>query len=177
MAFCNATPASLPELAPFTTPPQPREPHVGYSMNRLWNVQHSSQSSPGDNASLSSRGSTQLDGVGSSTTASQSSSRASVGSNFESLPAGAGFMNYAFEGSTSNAYSYYIDRGNGQFTRLIPADMLPPMKGVPTREEEHDGMVILQPIEKLHLQNAKEPHQGSTPKVSSQPCNKQSISD
>ncbi|OAR03151.1 hypothetical protein LLEC1_06013 [Akanthomyces lecanii] len=144
----------------------PREQHVGYHMNRIWNDQHSSQSSPGDTASLSSRGSTQQDGVGSSTTASQhtsSSSRASVGSTLESLPAGAGLLSYAFD-ANSAAYCYYLDRGNGQFTRLIPADMLPPMKGVPGREEEHDGMVILQPLEKLHLQNTKEHHRVSTPK-------------
>lgn len=170
MAFPSTTTASLPDPAPFTTPPQPREQHLGYNMNRIWNVQPSSQSSSGDSASLSSRGSTQQDGIGSSTTASQhtaSSSRTSVGSNFESLPAGAGFLSYAFEGNTPSSYCYYLDRGSGQFTRLIPADMLPPMKGLPGREEEHDGMVILQPLENLQLQNAKEDHRVSTPKVSS----------
>ncbi|KAJ4155690.1 hypothetical protein LMH87_000924 [Akanthomyces muscarius] len=180
MAFSSTTTASLPDPAPFTTPPQPREQHFGYNMNRIWNVQHSSQSSPCDSASLSSRGSTQQDGVGSSTTASQhtsSSSRASVGSNFESLPAGAGLLSYAFDGNTSTSYCYYLDRGNGQFTRLIPADMLPPMKGVPGREEEHDGMVILQPLEKLRLQNAKEHHRVSTPKPTPLPDNLQNQID
>lgn len=178
MAFYNAPSAStLPDQAStFTTsaflPQYKEQPHDGHIMNRIWHVQHSSQSSPVDTASLSSRGSMHLDGVGgsSTTTASQHtsspSSQTSVGSNFEPLPAGTGFTNYAFEGNVSNAYSYYIDRGDGQFTRLIPADMLPPMKGIPSREEEHDGMVILEPIEKLHLQKSREYRQLSAPKSS-----------
>ncbi|KAJ6783344.1 hypothetical protein PWT90_04343 [Aphanocladium album] len=144
-----------------------REQHGGQSMNRIWSVRHSTQSSPVDNASLSSHGSIQFDGIGSSTSGSlhtSSTSRASIGSNFECLPANTGFMNYAFERNMPSDYGYYLDRGNGQFTRLIPADMLPPMKGVPTREEEHDGMIILQPIEKLQLQNKKEANQQYVPK-------------
>lgn len=137
-------------------------------MNRIWNVQHSTQGSPVDNASLSSHGSIQLDGRGSSASNSQhtsSSSRASNGSNFEPLPTNNGFLSHAFERVTLNEYGYYLDRGNGQFTRLIPADMLPPMKGIPAREEEHNGMVILQPLDKLDLHNKKEAHQQYMPKV------------
>jgi len=41
---------------------------------------------------------------------------------------------------------YFLDRGNGQFTRLIPADMLPPLNEVPAREASVVGKVVLQPI-------------------------------
>ncbi|KAJ3491953.1 hypothetical protein NLG97_g5497 [Lecanicillium saksenae] len=170
MAFSKAQPATLAEPAPYTTP-QPREQYAGDIMNKIWNVQNSSQSPPVDTVSLSSHGSIQFDGIPSSTSGSlhtSSSSRASTSSNFDSLPATTGFMNYSFERNMPNDYGYYLDRGNGQFTRLIPADMLPPMKGVPAREEEHDGMVILQPIEKLQLQNKIEANQQYAPKKKQQ---------
>ncbi|KAJ6443250.1 methyltransferase domain-containing protein [Purpureocillium lavendulum] len=38
---------------------------------------------------------------------------------------------------------FYLDRGNGQVTRLIPADILPPLGKVPAREAYHPGMVVL----------------------------------
>lgn len=41
---------------------------------------------------------------------------------------------------------YVLDRGNGQFTRLIPADTLPPLNEVPAREASAVGKVVLQPI-------------------------------
>lgn len=41
---------------------------------------------------------------------------------------------------------YCLDRGNGQFTRLIPADMLPPLNEVPAREETRGGMIVLPPL-------------------------------
>lgn len=40
-------------------------------------------------------------------------------------------------------YGYFLDRGNGKLTRLIPADMLPPMKEIPASQEASVGMVIL----------------------------------
>lgn len=43
----------------------------------------------------------------------------------------------------SGAVSYCLDRGNGQFTRLIPADMLPPLSDIPPRETKADGMYVL----------------------------------
>ncbi|OAA50714.1 chromodomain-helicase-DNA-binding protein 4 [Cordyceps fumosorosea ARSEF 2679] len=182
MSFCDvpASTSLLPEQAPppFTTQSQPSEQQqqrqqrqqqqhqygsgISTSINmnrRVWNVQQSVQSSPVDTASLSLRGSMHLDGVGgSSRQHTASSSCASVGSNPESLlPAGGpGLVNYTFERQASNAFSYYLSRGNGQYTRLIPADTLPPLKDVPRLEEEHDGMVILEPIEKLHLENARD---------------------
>lgn len=38
---------------------------------------------------------------------------------------------------------YVIDRGNGEYTRLIPADMLPPLQHVPAREPRQESMIIL----------------------------------
>ncbi|KAH7149415.1 hypothetical protein B0J13DRAFT_305316 [Dactylonectria estremocensis] len=40
-------------------------------------------------------------------------------------------------------YAYCLDRGNGQYTRLIPADMLPPLNEIPARQPGPPGMVIL----------------------------------
>ncbi|KAK3945880.1 hypothetical protein QBC46DRAFT_336048 [Diplogelasinospora grovesii] len=41
-------------------------------------------------------------------------------------------------------YAYCFDRGNGQYTRLIPADMLPPLQDVPAIESQANNMVVLQ---------------------------------
>lgn len=43
-------------------------------------------------------------------------------------------------------HSYCLDRGNGEFTRLIPADLLPALNEVPARETIPHGMVILPPL-------------------------------
>ncbi|KAF7556106.1 hypothetical protein G7046_g6379 [Stylonectria norvegica] len=40
-------------------------------------------------------------------------------------------------------YAYCLDRGNGQFTRLVPADMLPAMNEIPPVQTGPGGMVIL----------------------------------
>ncbi|PHH62466.1 hypothetical protein CDD81_7113 [Ophiocordyceps australis] len=42
-----------------------------------------------------------------------------------------------------DGYAYYLDRGNGQMTRLIPADVLPPLNEIPPRETRSLGMVVL----------------------------------
>ncbi|PHH83128.1 hypothetical protein CDD82_3421 [Ophiocordyceps australis] len=42
-----------------------------------------------------------------------------------------------------DGYAYYLDRGNGQMTRLIPADVLPPLNEIPAREMRSLGMVVL----------------------------------
>lgn len=39
--------------------------------------------------------------------------------------------------------TYCVDRGNGEYTMLIPADMLPPLNEVPARQTQPHGMVIL----------------------------------
>ncbi|KAK0384959.1 hypothetical protein NLU13_7437 [Sarocladium strictum] len=47
---------------------------------------------------------------------------------------------------SSDFQPYYLDRGNGEYTRLIPADTLPPLNEVPPREASVIGKVVLQPI-------------------------------
>lgn len=44
------------------------------------------------------------------------------------------------------AQAYFLDRGNGQVTRLVPADTLPLLNDLPYREEARSGMVILPPL-------------------------------
>ncbi|KAI2625616.1 hypothetical protein GGR54DRAFT_654009 [Hypoxylon sp. NC1633] len=41
------------------------------------------------------------------------------------------------------SYAYCYDRGNGQYTRLIPADMLPPLKDVPALQQSCSGMTVV----------------------------------
>ncbi|KAL5596837.1 hypothetical protein BROUX41_006479 [Berkeleyomyces rouxiae] len=40
-------------------------------------------------------------------------------------------------------YGYCLDRGNGKFTRLVPADMLPAMKDIPALQDGCSGLVVL----------------------------------
>ncbi|ORY65414.1 uncharacterized protein BCR38DRAFT_484838 [Pseudomassariella vexata] len=40
-------------------------------------------------------------------------------------------------------YAYCYDRGNGRYTRLIPADTLPPLRDVPATQYGCSGMVVL----------------------------------
>ena len=46
-------------------------------------------------------------------------------------------------GVAEEAYAYCLDRGNGEYTRLIPADMLPEMQDVPRRQHNVEGITIL----------------------------------
>ncbi|OTB06963.1 hypothetical protein M426DRAFT_91707 [Hypoxylon sp. CI-4A] len=41
------------------------------------------------------------------------------------------------------SYAYCYDRGNGQYTRLIPADMLPALKDIPKLQQGKQGMLVL----------------------------------
>jgi hypothetical protein len=43
-------------------------------------------------------------------------------------------------------YAYYLDRGNGFVTRLIPADVLPALNEIPSQEFRGSGMDILPPL-------------------------------
>lgn len=43
----------------------------------------------------------------------------------------------------SDGYAYYLHRGDGQVTRLIPADVLPSLNEIPPRELEQRGMIVL----------------------------------
>ncbi|KAL5093172.1 hypothetical protein Trisim1_011958 [Trichoderma cf. simile WF8] len=49
-------------------------------------------------------------------------------------------------GAVSDGYAYYLNRGNGELTRLVPADMLPALNEIPPREPERRGMVVLPPL-------------------------------
>ncbi|KAH6697595.1 hypothetical protein F5X68DRAFT_257731 [Plectosphaerella plurivora] len=40
-------------------------------------------------------------------------------------------------------YAYCFDRGNGTYTRLIPADMIPPLMNVPATQLGSEGMLVL----------------------------------
>lgn len=44
---------------------------------------------------------------------------------------------------TSGFFAYCLDRGNGNYTRLIPADMLPPLVGIPAVQHGAESMVVL----------------------------------
>ncbi|KAL7918808.1 hypothetical protein ACQKWADRAFT_230390 [Trichoderma austrokoningii] len=46
-------------------------------------------------------------------------------------------------GLVSDGYAYYLNRGDGQVTRLIPADVLPSLNEIPPRELEQRGMIVL----------------------------------
>ncbi|RYP37429.1 hypothetical protein DL767_002902 [Monosporascus sp. MG133] len=52
---------------------------------------------------------------------------------------GSGFSDAQLDAS----YAYCFDRGNGQFTRLVPADMLPPLRDVPAIQHGCAGMLVL----------------------------------
>ncbi|KAI2606646.1 hypothetical protein GGR54DRAFT_652334 [Hypoxylon sp. NC1633] len=58
-----------------------------------------------------------------------------------------GDMPYPNPGTLSdihlNTYAYCFDRGNGQYTRLIPADMLPPLKNIPALQQDCSRMIVL----------------------------------
>ncbi|KAI1761620.1 hypothetical protein GGR53DRAFT_469124 [Hypoxylon sp. FL1150] len=41
------------------------------------------------------------------------------------------------------SYAYCYDRGNGQYTRLVPVDMLPPLQDIPALQPDCSGMVVL----------------------------------
>ncbi|ROT37697.1 hypothetical protein SODALDRAFT_203329 [Sodiomyces alkalinus F11] len=46
-------------------------------------------------------------------------------------------------GNLENFYAYCFDRGNGNYARLIPADMLPPLAGIPAFQQGSEGMIVL----------------------------------
>ncbi|KAI0965090.1 hypothetical protein F4678DRAFT_485587 [Xylaria arbuscula] len=41
------------------------------------------------------------------------------------------------------SFAYCYDRGNGQYTRLIPADMLPPLQSIPAVQQGCAGMIVV----------------------------------
>ncbi|KAI0427618.1 hypothetical protein F5Y09DRAFT_350313 [Xylaria sp. FL1042] len=48
-----------------------------------------------------------------------------------------------FGASLDESFAYCYDRGNGQYTRLIPADMLPPLQNIPAIQQGYTGMIVL----------------------------------
>ncbi|KAI1133303.1 hypothetical protein F5Y10DRAFT_287696 [Nemania abortiva] len=42
-----------------------------------------------------------------------------------------------------SSFAYCYDRGNGQYTRLIPADLLPPLQNIPATQQSCAGMVVI----------------------------------
>ncbi|KAL0777997.1 hypothetical protein CaCOL14_005650 [Colletotrichum acutatum] len=44
---------------------------------------------------------------------------------------------------TSGFHGYCLDRGDGNYTRLIPADSLPPLVGVPAIQNGAEGLLVL----------------------------------
>lgn len=57
--------------------------------------------------------------------------------------AGAGLGTCGVLSPADQAYAYCLDRGDGEYTRLIPADMLPEMQDVPRRQRSAEGMAVL----------------------------------
>jgi hypothetical protein len=47
------------------------------------------------------------------------------------------------ENQLDGSYAYCYDRGNGQYTRLIPADMLPPLQDIPALQQGSAGMLVI----------------------------------
>ncbi|KAF4464411.1 hypothetical protein FALBO_8752 [Fusarium albosuccineum] len=78
----------------------------------------------------------------------------------------AGIANYSLTGPTTsptssssdgpvsisdclNGYAYCVQRPDGRYTRLVPADMLPPLNEIPPKQASAQGMVLLPD---LHMQ-------------------------
>ncbi|PNY26241.1 Uncharacterized protein TCAP_03829 [Tolypocladium capitatum] len=67
-------------------------------------------------------------------------------------------------GGGVHGFAYCLDRGNGQFTRLIPADVLPPLNEIPATEANRVGMVVLPPLQAAPPRGAAETNQRVTVK-------------
>lgn len=65
-----------------------------------------------------------------------------AGTDFTMFPRALGQAQVA-ESELDEIYAYCFDRGNGQYTRLIPADMLPKLQGIPSRQQGCVGMKVL----------------------------------
>jgi hypothetical protein len=48
-------------------------------------------------------------------------------------------------GAMRHIYGYALGRADGSITRLIPADQLPPLRGIPAREVCSVGLLVLPP--------------------------------
>lgn len=77
-----------------------------------------------------------------------------------------GIMAPAGPGVFNDGYAYYLNRGNGELTRLVPADMLPALNEIPARESERRGMVVLPPLRGVPPKGMADMSQTITVKVS-----------
>ncbi|KAG3176617.1 hypothetical protein PC129_g25546, partial [Phytophthora cactorum] len=68
-------------------------------------------------------------------------------------------------GGGLEGYAYCLDRGNGQYTRLVPADVLPPLNEVPARQPGPGGMVVLPELHAAPPQGVAEMDRQVTVKV------------
>lgn len=48
-----------------------------------------------------------------------------------------------YDSQLDSCYAYCFDRGNGRYTRLIPADMLPPLQNIPALQQGCQGMIVV----------------------------------
>ena len=69
-----------------------------------------------------------------------------------------------FDGKLAG-YAYCLDRGNGQYTRLVPADMLPALAEIPPRQTGPNGMVVLPSLQLPPPQGVPEMNRPVTFKV------------
>lgn len=61
--------------------------------------------------------------------------------------------NIGHDGENNDSPAYYLDRGSGYYTRLIPADTLSPLNLIPAREAHHANMVVLPPLQSSESRN------------------------
>ncbi|KAI0186396.1 hypothetical protein EV127DRAFT_172987 [Xylaria flabelliformis] len=52
-------------------------------------------------------------------------------------------LNPISDAQLDGSFAYCYDRGNGQYTRLIPADMLPALHNIPALEQSCAGMLVV----------------------------------
>ncbi|KAI1355093.1 hypothetical protein F5Y01DRAFT_311013 [Xylaria sp. FL0043] len=64
---------------------------------------------------------------------------------FQHVSSIASYPNFSplFEAQLDDNFAYCYDRGNGQYTRLIPADMLPSLQDIPAIQQGCAGMIVL----------------------------------
>lgn len=82
-----------------------------------------------------------LNGYGSYTSGPPSTSGAGT-SDYVTISRSVSQLHLA-DNDQDETYAYCFDRGNGQFTRLVPADMLPPLLDVPALQQGCAGMKVL----------------------------------
>lgn len=64
-----------------------------------------------------------------------------------------------------NGYAYCLRRSENQYTRLIPADMLPALNEIPSRQSDARGLVVLPPLRVPAPEGAAEMNEPVSTKV------------